>query len=204
MLERFVAKFPVTASVPNAGGTAEIPSNVARILAEHGGDTHAGGFYRFHTPASSVEGNDVCAKLIKGFAGRFHCFAFDWMGRELAVDIRGGAEDGNVIAVDFGGGEYLKTDCPLSEWHDAVAGPEDPLAYPFYKEWRGANPGAKDLAYDQVIGYKVPLFLGGEDVVDNLEISDRSVYSELCTQLAHGARQLPEGATINSISISGN
>jgi hypothetical protein len=105
--------------------------------------------------------------------------------------------------VDPGGGEYLTTDCPLSEWHDAVAGEEDPLAYPFYQEWRAANPAAGLLGYGQAIGYKVPLFLGGEDEVHNLEVCDREVYFELCTQLAHGARKLGVGETVHSISFSG-
>lgn len=86
--------------------------------------------------------------------------------------------------------------------HDAVAGDEDPIAYPFYLDWRRTNPGQGPLAFSQAIGYKVPLFLGGADEVANLEVCDREVYFDLCTQLAHGIRQLPVGETIHSIASS--
>lgn len=199
MLDRILALFPMTAC-EISGKIDSIPSPLSSIFTRAGGATLAGGFYRFHTAESAARGNDACGKLIKGFNGRFHVFAFDWMGRELAVDLKGG-DDGLVICVDPGGGEYLKTDCPLSQWHDAVASEEDPLAYPFYREWREAHPKQGPLGASEAIGYKVPLFLGGADDIQNLEVCDREVYFDLCTQLAHGARQLPERVTINSISI---
>jgi hypothetical protein len=201
MLDELLEKFPVTGREPGSGDLSRIPEALRGIFDSMAGATLAEGFYRFHSPASVPRGNEACAKLIKGFEGRFFVFAFDWLGRELAVDIRD-AKDGKVICVDPGGGEYLRTDCPLPEWHDAVAGEEDPLAYPFYLDWRRANPGQGPVAFDQAIGYKVPLFLGGEDEVSNLEVCDREIYFELCTQLAHGARQLPVGETIHSIAIS--
>ena len=162
------------------------PAPLTAMFEDFGGVTLADGFYRFHTAASATAANDACARLIRGFAGRCHAFAFDWLGRHLAVDLRdaNGDGDGDVICVDPGGGEYLTTDCPLSEWHDIVASDEDPLAYPFYQEWRAANPAQGPLAFHQAIGYRVPLFLGGADEVPNLEVIDRDVYFELSIQLA--------------------
>jgi hypothetical protein len=202
MLDQLLERFPVSNREFSGGDLSVIPAEIQGIVEAVAGVTLADGFYRFHTLESAVRSNEACAKLIKGFEGSFFVFAFDWLGRELAVDIRSDATNGNVICVDPGGGEYLTTDCPLSEWHDAVAGEEDPLAYPFYFAWRKANPGQGPLAFHQAIGYKVPLFLGGEDEVPNLEVCDREVYFELCTQLAHGARQLPVGETVTAIAIS--
>jgi hypothetical protein len=201
MLDSLINKFPITAHLDVSSGSDDLPEPLQSLLGQVGGSTLTDGFYRFHTTESVKAGNVACAQLINGFQGRFHVFAFDWLGRHLAFDTRPGTIDGKVIAVDPGGGEYLTTDCPLSEWHDAVAGPEDPLAYPFYLEWREANPSAGPLRFDQVIGYKVPLFLGGADEVSNLEIIDFAVYFELCTQLAHGVTTMPPGTTIHQIGI---
>jgi hypothetical protein len=201
VLDELLKKFPATAREPSGGDSSGIPAAARGIFDLMAGVTLAGGFYRFHTPASVRRSNEACARLINGFEGRFSVFAFDWLGRELAVDIRD-ASEGAVICVDPGGGEYLTTDCPLSEWHDAVAGEQDPIAYPFYLDWRRANPGAGPLAFTHAIGYKGPLFLGGEDEVANLEVCDREVYFDLCTQLARGTRKLPLGETIHSIVIS--
>jgi hypothetical protein len=175
--------FPVSSREPS-GAAGDVPTPLAATVAAVGGATLADGFYRFHTPDSALAANEACAGLIRGFAGRFHAFAFDWLGRELAVDLRDASGDGRVICVDPGGGEYLTTDCRFSEWHEVVAGEEDPLAYSFYLEWRRASPGQGPLAFGQAIGYRVPLFLGGADEVANLEVGDREVYFEICTQLA--------------------
>ncbi|MFE2580324.1 T6SS immunity protein Tdi1 domain-containing protein [Streptomyces sp. NPDC059378] len=183
MFNALTTAFPVTDRC-DAGDAVSLPEPVRGVLAEMGGVTLARGFYRFHTADSAVAANAACAELIRGFAGRYHAFAFDWLGRELAVDVRAGQADGAVIVVDPGGAEYLESDLPLSAWHDVVAGEEDLLAYRFYMAWRATNPEVGDLGFDQVIGYKHPLFLGGADEVENLELSDRDVYFSLCTQIA--------------------
>lgn len=183
MFKALTAAFPVTDRC-ETGDVSSLPEPVRGVLAEMGGVTLARGFYRFHTADSAVAANDACGELIRGFAGRYHAFAFDWLGRELAVDVRAGQADGAVIAVDPGGAEYLESDLSLSAWHDVVASEEDPMAYRFYTTWRAANPEVGDLGCDQVIGYKRPLFLGGADEVENLELSDRDVYFSLCTQIA--------------------
>lgn len=171
MFDALLARFPIT-------GRAE------GLLPGLGGVTLDDGFYRFHGEASARRSEQACAALIGGFEGRFRCFAVDWLGRELAVDTRPGRRQ-EVIIVDPGAAEYLTTSTVLDDWHDAVADPEaDPLAWTFYQEWRAANPSFRDLAFDQAIGYRVPLFLGGEDEVANLEVTDREVYFEVCTQLA--------------------
>lgn len=86
------------------------------------------------------------------------------LGRKLAVDVRAGQADGNVIAVDLEGPEYLECDLPLSGRHDAAASEEgNSLAYHFYMAWRAANPEVGDLRFGQAIEYKHPLLLGGAD-----------------------------------------
>lgn len=195
MLDSLIKKFPITARQAGGGGT-DLPELLRDLLGEFGGATLSDGFYRFHTAESCQAGNSACADLVRGFEGRFHVFAFDWLGRHLAVDLRPASADGKVIAVDPGAGEHLATGCTFGEWHDAVAAPDDPLAYCLYKEWREVNPSAGPLRFHQAIGYKVPVFLGGTDEVANLEIIDLGVYFKLCTQLARSARTTRAGSTI--------
>jgi hypothetical protein len=202
MLDRLVEDYRITSQEGLLRDIGDVPLVLRGLIQEFGGCTLDRGFYRFHTPASAGEANRASGKLISGFSGRFYCFAFDWLGRHLALDVKGGRNDGRVIAVDPGGGEYLKTGCSLSEWHEAVPSHDDPLAHPYYMEWRRLNPQFGELAYSDAIGYRVPLFLGGQDVVENLEVLPREVYFELCTQLAHGVRSMPTGTSIRMIAIS--
>ncbi|MFJ6946937.1 T6SS immunity protein Tdi1 domain-containing protein [Streptomyces wuyuanensis] len=168
------------------------------------GRTLAHGFLRFHTPASACGAYEACAQLIEGLEGRYFPFAFDWTGRELLFDIRDPeARPRYVIMVDPAEGEHFRTSLGLDEFFEAVADEdEDALAFPYFEEWRAANPGTESLGFDQVVGYKVPLALGGDDSVANMELTDRQVYFELCTQIALQVRDLPEGTPISGITLT--
>lgn len=201
-LTRLLARFGVSSRVTDDSASPDSSPDLEDIFKAASGTTLDDGFYRFHTRSSARESDNACDELIAGFKGRFRCFAYDWLGREVAVDARTVGFNGQVIVVDPGGGEYLDPSTRLLDWHDAVASDADPLAYSFYREWREANPHAGPLGSEEAIGYKVPLFLGGADDVSNLEVTDRKVYFEICTQLAQQARDLPPGTSINSISKS--
>jgi hypothetical protein len=74
------------------------------------------------------------------------------------------------------------------------------LATEFFEAWSAANAVSMPLGPDQCVGYKVPLFLGGQDVVENLELTDLDVYWSISGQLRHGALSLPPGTSINEVS----
>lgn len=59
-------------------------------------------------------------------------------------------------------------------------------------QWSG-NPTPK---FTQCVGYKRPLFLGGKDAVENLELSEVEVYWHLMGQLIRQAKGLPVGTPV--------
>lgn len=189
-------RFPMTNRVTEDGSLEQVPPVVRPIVEAMSGVTLDSGFYRFHTTSSANMSTQRCAELIGGFADRYFCFAFDWLGREMAVRMTSVNDQAKVIVVDPGAGEYLDPSMMLGDWHDALASDDDPIAYSFYLEWRSLHPAVGELGFNDVVGYKVPLFLGGEDEVSNLEVCDREVYFEICTQLARGVKHLPEGQTV--------
>lgn len=200
-----VRRFPETGAAESGEGEHYVPAPLAALFEKMAGRTLADGFLRFHTPASAHESYAACARMIGGLEGRYFPFAFDWMGRELLFDIRDpDARPRYVIMVDAAEGEHFTTDLGLDEFFLAVADEdEDALAFPYFEDWRDANPGApRPLGFEQVVGYKVPTLLGGEDEVANLELTDRRVYFELCTQIALQVRDLPEGTPISGIALT--
>ncbi len=52
------------------------------------------------------------------------------------------------------------------------------------------------------VGYKKPLFLGGSDTTDNLELAKLEVYWEISAQLLNKTRDLPIGTHVNNIGMS--
>ncbi|WP_284978680.1 T6SS immunity protein Tdi1 domain-containing protein [Arthrobacter sp. fls2-241-R2A-200] len=89
----------------------------------------------------------------------------------------------------------------FSTYHDdeLVRDPEPSLLPSFFNKWRLENPA--DLAFDECVGYKVPLFLGGDDELHNLELSDMEVYWSLMGQLRLATQHLEPGTHINAVEI---
>ncbi|MDI9889367.1 DUF1851 domain-containing protein [Streptomyces sp. HNM0645] len=188
-LDILVRRFPETGAVEPGEREHHVPAPLAAVFGRMAGRTLAEGFLRFHTPASAHESYALCARLIVGLEGRFFPFAFDWNGRELLFDIRDPeVRPRYMIMVDPEEGEHYTTDLGLDDFFVAVTD-EDALAFAYFDEWRKANPGAGPVGFDQVVGYKVPLSLGGADDVANLELTGRQVYVELCAQIALRLRE---------------
>jgi hypothetical protein len=76
---------------------------------------------------------------------------------------------------------------------------EAALAVRFHNEWLEA--GVPSPKVSQCVGYKKPLFLGGRDSVENLGISDLTVYWELCGQLIQMTRGLASGTRIGKVTM---
>ena len=66
---------------------------------------------------------------------------------------------------------------------------------------RGKASGNPVPDSSQCVGFRKPSFLGGKDEMDNLELSDMSVYLELFAQMWEKVRNLPSGTRVN-FSIS--
>jgi hypothetical protein len=49
------------------------------------------------------------------------------------------------------------------------------------------------------VGFRSPLFLGGQDSVDNLELTDLDVYWSLSGQLRLATQDLDEGTVIDEV-----
>lgn len=105
------------------------------------------------------------------------CFGFDWLGRVFALD-PSRQEDGRdaVAMFDLGSGEAFEIPANLITFHDSeiIKSIEPLLAINLYEEWCGS--GGVGPVYDKCIGLRVPLFLGGDEEVGNLEACDLDVY----------------------------
>lgn len=112
------------------------------------------------------------------FAGLVEIFGADWLGRVFATQ----GEGGEVLLLEPGTAEALEIPVDFDEFEasELVDNPDAALALGFYQSWReagGAAPGP-----GQCIGYRKPLFLGGADDIENLELSDMSVYWSVTAQ----------------------
>lgn len=197
MFERFLTAFDPSR---DTGITPPSSATVGSWLDVAGGVSFAGGLYRVHSKTSASASDALVRHAFPEFAGRLACFGYDWLGRQFATDTgRGESEDPEVMLFEPGTGEALEIPVPFSLFHDEelVDYTEEALARSFFEQWQRSGGGAPSIS--ECVGYKRPLFLGGEDVVANLEISDLDVYWTIMGQLRRQAQGLPEGTRIAGV-----
>ena len=188
------------ASVEGAPKSGDL--NVDQLLQLFSGKSFNGGLYRIVPAGTLQRWNERASAAFPSFAGRLTCFGMDWLGRAFAVDASRQVEGApGVVLLEPGTGEVLEIPCNVRSFHEVelVSYREEALAESFYKEWRAT--GASAPGFNECIGYKRPLFLGGSDTVENLEVTGLEVYWELAGQLLAKARGLPIGAPIGSVTI---
>jgi hypothetical protein len=205
-LKLFLDAFSETATVES--GSMD-PSTLARVdsdfiycIEQLGGKSYCGGLYRLFSGDRIGEASEAIQRVFPEFRGKITVFGYDWLGRHFAVDNRR-IENGQplVLMLEVGAGEAMQIPTPIIEFHNTelVEYADDALARQFFEKWKSFHPSP--IGHDRCAGYKIPLFLGGRDTVDNLELIDLSVYVEICGQLRNQIKKLPAGQTIRDIAI---
>lgn len=92
--------------------------------------------------------------------------------------------------------EALQIPPNIKTFHDVELMEDDGAAlvsdgYAMWRESGGAEP-----TYAQCMGYKKPLFLSGEDTMENLELSDLDVYWHIMGQFIAKVKGLPPGTRV--------
>lgn len=166
------------------------------------GGSFNNGLYRVHSVESIDFWNGIVGEAFPDFADRIYCFGYDWLGRQFALDLeRLSAKEPLVLMLEPGTGEALEIPVNFLQFHEdeMVNYANEVLAVDFFNSW--LSSGRKPPSHSQCISYKKPLYLGGSDTLDNLELMDLEVYWGLTSQLLAKVRGLPPGTPINNISI---
>jgi len=188
----------VVVSGDSRSGNVELDS----LLTLYGGASFKQGLYRILRADTVARwGQCVCAAFPK-FKGRLTCFGVDWLGRVFALD-SGRLVEGEpgVVMLEPGTGEALEIPCGIVSFHEVelIDYREEALAESFHAQWR--STGGSPPLITQCVGYKRPLFLGGSDTIDNLELTSLDVYWELARQLLEQTRGVPIGTVVDNITI---
>lgn len=181
MLERFASRFQSDSGASIAGGCE---SSVTALRSHVGGHSFNGGLYRVHTAESAAVSDREVAAAFPEYVGRIGCFAFDWAGNQFSLDFaRGSSDDPEILMYDIGGGEVFQVPSTFSQFHDVALhdNREEDLAEEYFGQWIAA--GGRAPAWSECVGYRRPLFLGGVDALENMEITDTSVYWSTMGQL---------------------
>lgn len=144
------------------------------------GKSFLNGMYRLFKTDDIEKWTAVTEQAFPLYKNRISVFGYDWLGRIFGLN----KKTGTVLLFEPGTGEVLDIPASFEDFHNIEIADyhEDSLASNFFKEWFSAN-GKYELKYNECAGYKVPLFLNGDDIIENLEVSDMEVYWEIMMSL---------------------
>lgn len=192
----------VRAQPSSAVASASLIPELRNFLERFGGLSFNDGLYRVVAINELDDWAERLDAAYPGHKGRLTCFAVDWLGRAFALDdARQVDGQPGVLLLELGTGDALEVPCSLQSFHEdeLINYREAALAESFYEQWRAA--GGPTPKSDECIGYKKPLFLGGEDSVENLAVWSLDVYWHVTAQVLNQVRDLPPGARVRSASI---
>jgi hypothetical protein len=172
-------------------------ADLSELVDRFGGASFNQSIYRVIRSKDRDEWASRIALAFPEFRGRITCFGYDWLGRGFAIDsqrLEGGRH--GVVMFEPGTGQALEVPSNVETFHDdeLVNFGDAALAFDFYRHWRAS--GGAQPEHTQCVGYRKPLFLGGKDDVDNLELSDLDVYWHILGQLITKTKGLPIGTAV--------
>lgn len=200
MYEPFLANN--SRQVVNNGGPAgveKLPGNIAAFFTECGGCVFNNGSYKTHSKKSSDDWISLIGEYYTDYKNRILPFGFDWMGRQYAVDT---TSDHNLLMFDPSTGEVFELPQSIEAFHNSelVNDRDSILSEDSFNDAINIL-NVKFLSYESCLGYKVPLFLGGKDDLNNYEVADLEVYWSIQGQIFSQVKDLPPGTKINSIKF---
>lgn len=156
------------------------------FAAEFAGATFDRGLYRFHDAASGPLALLLVEEAFPENAGSVCPFGYDWLGRQIAVDLAR-IENGQpqVLLFDVGDGHVYEVPSSFVDFHDRdlIKFADATLGSGWFAEWSPSNGDILPLGRDQCMGYRIALFLNGAADIENLELSDIDVYWTIFGQM---------------------
>jgi hypothetical protein len=172
------------------------------FLDEFEGSSFEKGLYRIHTTVNIDKWTTIVENAFPDFKNKIVCFAYDWLGRQFATCKNSVLDDNPpVIKFDIGSGTVYETTKNFLDFHnyELTEHGENNLDMTLFLNWLNSNNS--QLKFEQCLSYKIPLFLGGENNLSNIELSNMEVYWDLFGQILKQVRMLPSGSKITKISI---
>ncbi len=173
------------------------------FMARNAGATCLRGLYRIHNERSGQRADALVREAFPSVTFST-CFAFDWMGRQIAFNplaVRANGPD--LYLFDHVEGEAYEMPFNFHNFHNEVLFREREIILMIndFAHWLQRRE-SDSLGFTDCITHTTPLILGGRDEPDNLEVADIDVTWSLLSQIREQTADLPNGASISGITAS--
>lgn len=152
------------------------------FIMQLGGKIFGKGLFNSFSNEDIRKWTKIVTRAYPSFENCFKLFGYDWLGRCFGIDLRKESY-GKILMFEIGCNDVLEIPCSFEEFlnNEIPLYSDACLAKSFFNEWMQYSK--TEVEYGRCIGYKIPLFLGGEDVLENLEDTDMEVYWEVIIQI---------------------
>jgi hypothetical protein len=201
VFERFTAAYPLDSGEPSPPADVtplrQVPG-LAELVALGAGCSFGDGVFRVFTEDEARRAQQLANEMFPELAPRIRPYAQDWLGRLHALDLRRGAL---LLLLEPGTGEVYEIGGTIEDLFDRTAldDPNAVFAHDLFTAWRAVHP--QPVPAGSCVGFRHPLFLGGAEAVDNLEVIDEAVYWSVHGQLWARVKDLPPGTPISGVQI---
>lgn len=179
-----------------------VDNNFLQCIKMLGGKSYNYGLYQVFNNVEVLESTNLIWNYFPEYNKKVTVFACDWLCRYFAVDARNSNNNKlEVLLFDTGASEVFQIPQDIVAFHneEIVNYTEEALALNFFAKWRSTTQHL--LETTEGVGYKIPLFIGGKDTIQNLELIDRNFYTYICFQIKNKIINLKEGETIKTIKF---
>lgn len=199
-MKKFLEKYSHSYSEPNQNINKETFQHkyhafsfIYDLIYQYGGDVFDNGLFKIHTFAylekwTNLITNHYFKKEIEG--QELICFASNWQGCMYCVN----SANNLITYFDPATCDFFSADnTSITNFFDNVLvdGEFDIIFEDYFKEVMGYLNSSK-LNYDESIGHKIFLHLGGEDNIENLAMINTEVLWDLQIQVAERINDLPD------------
>ncbi|QDU32796.1 hypothetical protein KS4_08320 [Poriferisphaera corsica] len=199
---RFLQNYTPSSNTKNGPLRLNVDNDLKSVVETIGGTSYNNGLYTVLSADEIQPVTKLVYCIFPKSQGRCVAFSRDWLGRIFVIDHKNTVNGKpTILLIEPGTGEALEIPFDIISFHSQalIDHQDDALAYPFFTEWYSTYN--QHFNYQQCVGYKTPLFLGGSDTIDNLEITDFQLYVDLCSQLLHKTTSIKNGQRVNDIII---
>lgn len=120
------------------------------------------------------------------FANKFEPFAFDWLGRFMALKLSEDDDESGIFIFDIALNRCILFPVDFVEFlnEELTTHANSTIDINCFFDWREENP---PIAYNECVGYIDPLFDGGADDISNIHLTDIFEYWKVFTEIIKSA-----------------
>ncbi len=178
-VQKFIDNYPDKEFLSDNSKTWEIKDAEAEyLISKCGGLSISRGVFRIHTYSSADKWTKIATETFRDLQDDIIMFGVDWLGRQYAKRLSKTA----ILMFDIAEGKYYSLDTNIQNFlnEDLIEFAEDTLLINEFKEW---NKRGISLKQNEIVAYKIPLALGGQDSPSNYEITDAEIDWEINRQI---------------------